>query len=146
MAKVGVNLRRFLVASAATLAMGALLAVSGFAGTGDSGGVPAPASFRLANGSAGCSFFDSGEIGCRTEAGPSALVLEPDGDSRPADVFVGWDETTPVLLSGESWWHGDVVCRAGGDDVTCSTETGGEIVVGARGAGGLAPPVEVSLP
>jgi hypothetical protein len=44
-------------------------------------GDPAPASFRLPDGSAGCRFFASGEIACRAAGTASSLVLEPDGSS-----------------------------------------------------------------
>ena len=117
-----------------------LLAVTGVAGTGASGGDPAPAAFRLADGSAGCNFLDSGEIACRATESPSALVLEPDGDVRAADVAVTWDDSTPVLQAAEGWWHGDVSCGVVEGRLACATESGGVIEVGPDGEAGASPP------
>jgi hypothetical protein len=119
-----------------------MLSVSGFAGTGD-GGTPVSASFRLADGSVGCAYA-GGSIRCRSEGGPAALTLGPDGDSHASDDDVLWDRSTPVLLGGESWWNGDVTCLAGESDITCSTANGGRILVSADGVGALAPPVSLS--
>ena len=73
-----------------------------------------------------------------------ALVLDADGESRAADVTVEWTRATRVLLPGESWWHGNVSCRAR-DGIVCSTANGGTISVAAGGVGALAPAVEATL-
>jgi hypothetical protein len=133
------------MAVTATAAFG-LLAVTGLAGTGASAGDPGPAAFRLADGSAGCNFLDSGEIACRATESPSALVLEPDGDVRSdEDVAVTWDETTPVLQAAESWWHGDFACSAADGRLGCATESGGVIEVGPDGEGGALPPAIATI-
>ena len=73
------------------------------------------------------------------------VVYEHANDDVPYGVLtgdtlfvgdVGWDESTPVLLPGESWWNGDVACVAGEDEVTCSA-AGGVLHVSATGAGGV---------
>ena len=138
----GRRLRVSLVAAAA-LALTGLAAVGGAAGTAATG-PPAPAAFRLADGSAGCAFSESGAIACRAQGGERALVLERDGDSRAADVPVAWTEETRVLLPGESWWHGEVACRARGG-IVCATANGGTISVGTAGVGALAPAVEATF-
>jgi hypothetical protein len=133
------------MAVTATAAFG-LLAVTGVAGTGASAGDPSPAAFRLADGSAGCNFLDSGEIACRATASPSALVLEPDGDVRADDDHaVTWDESTPVLQASESWWHGDFSCGAADGRLGCATASGGVIEVGPDGEGGALPPAVASI-
>lgn len=127
-------MRRFGIAAALPVALGGVLAVAGLAaGTGPSG-EPAPAGFRLFDSSAGCAYGSDGTIACRAAGAPSAIVLEPDGDSRFDDREVGWDETTPVLLPGESWWNGDVSCRAGEVEIECAAGTG-TIRIGSEGAG-----------
>jgi hypothetical protein len=150
MARTGSKLRtRSLlraVTAAAAMAIFGLLAMTGVAGTGSATGDPAPAAFRLDDGSAGCNFLGSGEIACRAVESPNALVLEPDGGVRSADVAVHWDESTPVLSAAESWWHGDVTCRVDGNRLACSTAEGGLIQVGADGEGGLVPPVTYTAP
>jgi hypothetical protein len=123
----------------ATAAFG-LLAVTGLAGTGASAGDPAPAAFRLADGSAGCNFLDSGEIACRATGSPSALVLSADGSVRDSDAAVSWDETTPVLQAAESWWHGDFSCGVAEGRLGCATGSGGVIEVGPDGEAGAIPP------
>jgi hypothetical protein len=133
-------LRATATAVTATAIFG-LLAVTGVAGTGSAGGDPVPAAFRLDDGSAGCNFLDSGEIACRATGSPSALVLEPDGAVRAADVAVRWDDSTPVLNASESWWHGGFACRVDGGRLGCSSADGGVIEVGADGEGALVPPV-----
>ena len=76
-------------------------------------------------------------VGVTSRLGDAAAVLEPDGSSHEGDVSdVGWDESTPVLLPGESWWNGDVSCLAGEDEVTCSAADG-VLHVSATGAGGV---------
>jgi hypothetical protein len=128
----------------ATAAFG-LLAVTGVAGTGASGGDPAPAAFRLADGSAGCNFLDSGEIACRATGSPSALVLEQDGDVRESQVAVSWDDSTPVLKAAESWWHGGFSCSAADGRLGCATASGGVIEVGPDGEAGALPPAVATL-
>jgi hypothetical protein len=124
---------RVIGAVAAAVALGGVLAVSGIAGTGQTGGVPAPAAFRLADSSAGCAYAADGSIACRAAGTPAAVVLDPDGDSHADDREVGWDGTTPVLLPGESWWHGDVSCRAPEREIVCDAG-GGTIRVSVDGA------------
>ena len=123
----------------AVLALGGLLAVSGLAGTGERG-TPVAASFRLADGSVACAYSEA-TIRCRADGRPAGLQLYADGDSRAARETVRWDRSTPVLLAGESWWNGDISCLGGEREITCSTLSGGRIVVGVEGAGALAPPV-----
>jgi hypothetical protein len=130
-------------AATATATFG-LLAVTGLAGTGASGGDPAPAAFRLADGSAGCNFLDSGEIACRAAESPSALVLAPDGEVRAEDVAVSWNDETPVLQSAESWWHGDVSCGVVEGRLACATASGGAIEVGPDGEAGTIPPASAT--
>jgi hypothetical protein len=126
--------RRALAALAA-LAAGGVLAVSGVAGTGAPGGAPADAEFRLADGSAACNYAD-GAVVCRADGVDGAAVLESDGSTHDADASaVAWDESTPVLLPGESWWNGEVSCLAGEAEVTC-TAADGELRIGEAGAGG----------
>jgi hypothetical protein len=97
--------------------------VSGVAGT-HAGGAPAPAAFRLADGSAGCRLLDPGTLACRAAGSDAAAVLAADGSSRPEDVDVGWDDGTPVLLAAESWWHGAFSCRVRAAVVTCAAADG----------------------
>jgi hypothetical protein len=123
----------------ATVTFG-LLAVTGLAGTAASGGDPAPAAFRLADGSAGCNFLESGEIACRAAESPSALVLTGDGDVRAADVPVSWGDETPVLQAAESWWHGDFSCSVEEGRLECASASGGVIAVGHDGEAGAIPP------
>jgi hypothetical protein len=129
------------VTAAAALAIFGLLAMTGVAGTGAAGGDPAPAAFRLGDGSAGCNFLGSGELACRAAGSPTALVLEADSGVRSADVAVHWNDTTPVLGAGESWWHAGVSCRVNEGRLACSTADGGVIEVGSDGEAGLVPPV-----
>jgi hypothetical protein len=128
----------------ATAAFG-LLAVTGVAGTGTTKGDPAPAAFRLADGSAGCNFLDSGEIACRAAGSPSAVALAPDGDVREPDVPVSWDDSTPVLQAAESWWHGDFSCSVADGRLGCATASGGVIEVGPDGEAGALPPAVATL-
>ena len=123
--------RGLLIASLAVVAVG-ILAVSGAART-PADGKPAPAAFRLSDGSAGCA-FDGTRLACATASLPAGVVLEADGSSRPAARAVVWDETTPVLKRTESWWHGGFSCRV---EVRLVCERGnGSISVGAGGVGG----------
>ena len=125
--------RGLLVALLAAVVLG-MLAVSGNARTGATGGSPAPAGFRLSDGSAGCA-FDGFRIACATVSG-RGVVLEEDGDSHPATGTVAWDDSTPVLKRTESWWHGGFSCRVDGD-IVCARGNG-SISVGAEGVGGAA--------
>lgn len=144
MARTGSNRAHFPWRAAATavtaMAAFGLLAVTGLAGTGASAGDPAPAAFRLADGSAGCNFLDSGEIACRATGSPSTLVLSPDGSVRDDDVTVSWNDATPVLQSAESWWHGDFSCSVPEGRLACASRTGGAIEVGPDGEAGAIPP------
>ncbi len=125
--------RGLLIGLLAAAALGTL-AVSGAARTpGD--GKPAPAAFRLSDGSAGCA-FDGARLACATASLPTGIVLEADGGSRPAARAVVWDETTPVLQRAESWWHGAFSCRVEGR-LVCERGSG-SISVGADGVGGAA--------
>jgi hypothetical protein len=126
--------RGLLIALLAVLTVG-VLAVSGAARTPGGGGTPAPASFRLSDGSAGCA-FDGVRLACATAAVPMGVVLEPDGSSRPARQAVLWDDATPVLNHTDSWWHGGYTCRVE-DRLVCERESG-SISVGAGGVGGAA--------
>lgn len=110
-------------------------AVSGTARTpGAGGGTPAPAAFRLSDGSAGCA-FDGSRLACATSGG-RGVVLEADGSSHPATSAVTWDDTTPVLRRTASWWHGGFSCRVEGE-LVCERGDG-SISVGAGGVGGAA--------
>ena len=109
-----------------------LAAVSGVAGTSDAGGDPAPAAFRLEDGSAGCRLVDAHTLACRAAGNDAAAVLAADGSSRAGDVGVPWDDGTPVLLEAESWWHGSFSCRVRAAAVTCAAGDGAITV--ARGA------------
>ena len=124
--------RGLLIALLAVLTVG-VLAVSGAARTPGSSGKPAPAAFRLSDGSAGCA-FDGVRLACAAASVPAGVVLEPDGSSRPASHAVTWDETTPVLQRTESWWHGGFSCRV--EDRLVCERGNGSISVGAGGVGG----------
>ena len=127
--------RRVAVTGALVLALGGILAVSGLAGTSHSGGAPAAAAFRLADGSVACNYAD-GTVACRADRVDAVVVLEADGSSHEdEDRAVAWDDSTPVLLPGESWWHGEVSCRADAREITCMSGSG-ELHVGAEGAAG----------
>lgn len=92
-------------------ALAGLAAVSSSALPSGHFGDPAPASFRLPDGSAGCRFFASGEIACR------AATLGP----------------------GENWWNGTVSCRIAHGSIACSTIAGGTVEVGATRLAATAP-------
>ena len=123
--------RGLLIALLAAVCVGTL-AVSGTARTAG-GGTPAPAAFRLSDGSAGCA-FDGSRLACATAAGPTA-VLEADGDSHPAGDAVAWDDSTPVLRRTEGWFHGGFSCHVADSELVCERESG-SITVGAGGVGG----------
>jgi hypothetical protein len=114
---------RWMTALAAVATATGLAAVSGVAGT-RAGGEPAPAAFRLDDGSAGCRLLDAGTLACRAAGSDAAAVLAADGSSHPDDVDVGWDDDTPVLLPAESWWHGAFSCRVRAAVVTCAAADG----------------------
>jgi hypothetical protein len=123
--------RGLLIALFAAVLLGAL-AVSGTART-LRGGTPAPAAFRLSDGSAGCA-FDGARLACATTSPRSGVVLEADESSRPTSAAVVWDDSTPVLRRTESWWHGGFSCRV---EVRLVCEHGnGSISVGDDGVGG----------
>jgi hypothetical protein len=127
---------RFALAAALAITAGGVLAVAGVAGTSAPGGRPAGAAFRLGDGSVACDYAD-GRVACSAVGRDGAVVLEPDGSSHAGDVGdVAWDDSTPVLLAGESWWNGDVSCVAGEVEVTCSAADG-VLHVSATGAGGV---------
>jgi hypothetical protein len=125
--------RGLLIALLAAVVLG-VLAVSSGAGTAGLGGMPAPAAFRLSDGSAGCA-FDGSRLACATAAG-RGVVLEADGSSHPAPKAVTWNEATPVLHRTDSWWHGGYSCRVSGG-IVC-TQGNGSISVRAGGYGGAA--------
>jgi hypothetical protein len=100
-----------------------LAAVSGVAGT-SAGGEPAPAAFRLEDGSAGCRLLDGDTLACRAAGSDAAALLAADGSSHPGEVDVAWDDDTPVLLPAESWWHGAFSCRVRAAVVTCAAADG----------------------
>jgi hypothetical protein len=110
-----------------------LAAVSGAAGT-SAVGEPAPAAFRLEDGSAGCRLLDGDTLACRAAGSDTGAVLAADGSSHPEDVDVDWDASAPVLLAAESWWHGSFSCRVRAAVVTCAAADGAIRV--ARGAVG----------
>ena len=139
-------MRRLAALVGTALLAGGLLAVAGTAGTGALGGTPAPAAFRLADGSVGCNYLESGSIACRAATEDSALVLEPDGDSRVADVQIFWDDSTPVLKPSASWWNGAFSCRVDENRAVCATGGGGTITVGGDAYGALAPPAFYEQP
>jgi hypothetical protein len=124
--------RGLLIGLLAAVTLG-MLAVSGAARTPGGDGTPAPASFRLSDGSAGCA-FDGTRLACATASLPTGVVLEADGSSRPATHAVLWDETTPVLRRTESWWHGGFSCHV--EDRLVCERGNGSISVGAGGVGG----------
>ena len=125
--------RGLLIALLAAVVLGTL-AVSSGARTPGLGGMPAPAAFRLSDGSAGCA-FDGSRLACATAEG-RGVVLEADGSSHPAPKAVTWNEATPVLHRTDSWWHGGFSCRVEGG-VVCERGSG-SISVGAGGVGGAA--------
>ena len=125
--------RGLLIALVAAVVLGTLTVSSG-ASTQGLGGEPAPAAFRLSDGSAGCA-FDGSRLACGTAEG-RGVVLEADGSSHPAPKAVPWNEATPVLQRTDSWWHGGFSCRVEGG-VVC-TRGSGSISVGTGGVGGAA--------
>lgn len=114
---------RWLAALCAVAVATGLAAVSGVAGT-SVGGEPAPAAFRLEDGSAGCRLLDADTVACRAAGNDAAAVLAADGSSHPGDVDVDWDDGTPVLLAAESWWDGPFSCRVRAVVVTCAAADG----------------------
>jgi hypothetical protein len=128
---------RGLVVTLTVLAVGGLLAVGATArGTND--GVPAPASFRLGDGSAGC-VFDGAKLSCRGMSASAAVVLDGRGRTRASREPVTWDASTPALHRTESWFNGVFSCRVDDTTIVCSTSDRGLLAVaGARIAGGHA--------
>jgi hypothetical protein len=119
------------------LAIGGLLAV-GATARGVNDGVPAPSSFRLGDGSAGC-VFDGTKLACRGSATSSTVVLDAAGRTRASREHVAWDASTPVLRRTETWFNGVFSCSVDATTIVCSTADGGLLAVGgARIAGGHA--------
>jgi hypothetical protein len=109
------------------IAIGGLLAVGATArGTND--GVPAPAAFRLGDGSAGCA-FDGTKLACRSASASLAVVLDDRGRTRSSRQRVKWNASTPVLRRTESWFNGIFSCRVEGEMIVCSTTDGGLLAV-----------------
>jgi len=106
-----------------TLAVGGLVAV-GATARDTAGGVPAPSTFRLGDGSAGCA-FDGTKLACRSASSASAVVLDADGRTRAARERVAWDTSTPVLRRSESWFNGVFTCSVHDTTIVCSTVDGG---------------------
>ena len=121
----------FLVASA-----GGLLAVTAMATTGVPAGEPAPAGFRLADGSAGCFLAEDDELACRTAGLDASVVLARDGSSRVSRTPVEWNRDTPLLGAAELWWHAGFVCRVRHGRVHCAAG-GGSIAAGHAHIGGV---------
>ena len=119
----------FRPAAAAAVAIAAVAALTGFARTS---GAAAPAAFRTADGSTACAVLASGAVACRTRAAPGGVVLLPNGRSETTAVALTWTRRTDVLLAAESWWHGNIVCRAAGARVRCSAD-GATIAAGSAG-------------
>jgi hypothetical protein len=117
------------------LAAGAA-AVTGIASTGAPAGEPAPAGFRLADGSAGCVLVAADELACRSADIDAAVSLSRDGSSRITDAEVSWDETMPVLRAAEQWWHAGFVCRVHRGRAYCAAG-GGSVSAGGAAVGGM---------
>ena len=128
-------MRRVGVTLLSVLACG-LLAVTGIASTGLPSGDPAPAGFRLADGSAGCRLVSSHELACRTQGIGASVVLATDGSSRVTPVDVVWTRATPVLRAGQQWWHAGFVCRVDRGRVHCSAGDG-SVSAGRARIGGV---------
>lgn len=133
----GDGVQGFTVLAVAVAAAGTVFVLTGFAGADGGSATPIPASFRLEDGSAACALLASGEVVCRARGGEAAVVLERDGSSRPSELELHWDDSTPVLLAAESWWAGDVRCRLVADALSCARD-GGAIFVDSGGIGGIA--------
>lgn len=127
---------RLLAVVAVFAASTGLVAVSGFAGTDGAGGDPARASFRLEDGSAGCTLVAADRLVCRATGAETGAALDASGSSSPTAAAVDWDESTPVLLPAESWWDGPFRCRVRDGAISCSAGEGA-ISVTADGAGGV---------
>jgi hypothetical protein len=128
--------RRWAAALAVASAATGLVAMSGFAGTGGAGGEPAPAGFRLADGSAGCRLLSADELACRAAGADTGVVLHASGASSPERVDAALDPAAPVLLPAQSWWNGPFSCRTRAGEVVCSAG-GGAIAVAPGGLGGV---------
>jgi hypothetical protein len=127
---------RWSVTLAAVVVATGLVAASEAARNGSPDGDPAPAAFRLEDGSVGCRLVHHDTLACRAVGSDVAAVLAADGSSHTRAVDVDRDAGTPVLLDAESWWHGAFSCRVHGDAVTC-TAGGGAIRVERGGLGGV---------
>jgi hypothetical protein len=125
--------------AAAAVGCAVLAGAVGLATRGGTG-TAAPGSFRLRDGSAGCTLQPRGAIACRRRGADSALVLEANGASSVRAAEVVWSDATPVLGAGGSRRDGGITCRAKRRAIVCSTTSGAQIVVGADGVGSLAPP------
>jgi hypothetical protein len=110
------------------VAIGGLLAV-GATARGLNDGVPAPSSFRLGDGSAGC-VFDGTRLACRGASTSSTVVLDAEGRTRASRQRVEWDGSTPVLRWTESWFNGVFSCHVAVTTIVCSTADGGLLAVG----------------
>jgi hypothetical protein len=131
------GVQRFTVLAVAAAAASAVAVLTGFAGAEGPADRPVQASFRLEDGSAACALLENRDVACRARGGDAAVVLEPDGSSRPSEIELYWDDSTPVLLAAESWWDGDVRCRLAAGALSC-TRGGGAIFVDTGGIGGIA--------
>lgn len=118
------------------LLAGGVLAVAGIAGTGEPAGDPAPVTFRLADGSAGCRLVTSRELACRTSGIEAAVVLANDGSSYVSHVDVAWNQRTRVLRAGQVWWHAGFLCRVDRNRVHC-TAGDGSVAAGRTRIGGV---------
>jgi|SRR5215210_6671723 len=124
---------RIFLAFLGVVAIGGLLAV-GATARGTSAGSPAPAAFRLADGSAGCA-FDGTTISCRGRS-TGTVVMDAEGRTHASSDEVEWNASTPVLLRTESWWNGPFGCRVDDATIVCTTVDGGMLAVDERGIGG----------
>jgi hypothetical protein len=124
---------RGLLAILLALALGGLLAV-GATARGTTSGVPAPSTFRLGDGSAGC-VFDGTRLACRSASAPT-VVLDSEGRTRASRQRVAWDSSTPVLHRTESWFSGVFTCSVDDTTIVCSTVDGGMLAVDAYGVAG----------
>jgi hypothetical protein len=113
--------------SLAVLALGGLLAVGATARSTTSG-VPAPAAFRLADGSAGCA-FDGRKLTCSGATSSPSVVLDDGGRTRAARGRVDWNASTPVLRWTEGWFNGVFSCRVADRTIVCTTTDGGLLAV-----------------
>jgi hypothetical protein len=123
-----------LVLTSIALVLGGLLAVGATARGTDSGS-PAPAAFRLGDGSAGC-VFDGTRLACSSRSSAAGVVLDAQGRTRASRERVAWDASTPVLQWTEGWFNGVFTCKVDGTTIVCSTVDGGMLAVEAHSFGG----------